>query len=66
MGYNAFMKDPFGAKRTMMLVNIPIAIGWIILNNANNVWQLFVANILLGLSLGLMVSPVVRYVGEIW
>lgn len=50
----------------MMIVNCPLAIGWFIMSQANSVWNIFVAAILLGLGLGLMVSPVVRYVGEIW
>lgn len=58
--------DPLGPKRAMMINNCPLVIGWFIMYNSTSVGEIFVAAILLGLGLGLMVSPVVRYVGEIW
>ncbi|XP_055301803.1 facilitated trehalose transporter Tret1-like [Sitodiplosis mosellana] len=62
---STFLADPLGPKRTMMIVNLVLAIGWFIMQQASSVSQIFVAAILIGLGLGLMVSPVVRYVGEI-
>lgn len=50
----------------MILVNIPYAIGWSILYQATEVWQIYVAFALLGLAIGLMEAAVFTYVGEIW
>lgn len=58
--------DVFGRKRSMILANVPFTIAWITLCGAEDVYELFIANILLGLGSGLMESPVVAYVGEIW
>lgn len=58
--------DPVGRKRGMMVVNIPLVIAWLMMYNATAVWHMFVANTLLGLGVGLMESPVITYVGEIW
>lgn len=64
---NSFLKiDPVGRKRGMMLVNIPLVIAWFMMYNATSVCQIFVANSLLGLGVGLMESPVITYIGEIW
>lgn len=49
-----------------MFINCLLAIGWFIMQQASDVSHIFMAAILLGLGLGLMVSPVVRYVAEIW
>lgn len=50
----------------MIVVNIPFAIAWVLLYNANDVWMIFVAITLMGLAIGLMESPVITYIGEIW
>lgn len=50
----------------MMFVNIPLVIAWFMMYNANSVWEIFVANVLLGLGVGLMESPIITYIGEIW
>ncbi|XP_055326069.1 facilitated trehalose transporter Tret1-like [Sitodiplosis mosellana] len=49
----------------MILVNVPLIIAWFLMYTAGSVWQIFVANILLGLGVGLMESPVITYIGEI-
>lgn len=58
--------DPLGRKRSMILVNIPFAIGWIMLFVANDVWLVFVGFAMQGLAIGLMEAPVLTYLGEIW
>lgn len=55
-----------GRKRGMMIVNIPLTIAWIIMYNANDIWHIFLANVLLGLGGGLAESPVLTYIGEVW
>lgn len=51
--------DALGRKSAMMIVNIPLLIAWFMMFNASTIWEIFVANILLGLGAGLMESPVV-------
>lgn len=50
----------------MILVNIPFVIAWFMMYRASQIWHIFVANILLGLGVGLMESPVILFIGEIW
>lgn len=58
--------DPLGRKRSMMLVNIPFAIGWLMLYQANGVWMVFFGFAMQGLAIGLGEAPVLNYLGEIW
>lgn len=53
-------------KVAMMVVNLPLVIAWFLMYSASSVWQIFIANILLGLGAGLMETPIITYVGEIW
>lgn len=62
----SFFSDSMGRKRGMMIVNIPLTIAWIIMYNANEIWHIFLANVLLGLGGGLAESPVLTYIGEVW
>lgn len=57
--------DYFGRKWGMIIVNVPFAIAWFLMYQAKHVSHLFIANSLLGLSVGLMESPVMTYLGEI-
>lgn len=57
--------EQLGRKRTMMLVNIPHIVAWIMLYNATSLKMMFTADILLGLGVGFMEAPVLTYVGEI-
>lgn len=50
----------------MILVNVPLIIAWFMMYNSKSVDEIFIANILLGFGSGLMESPVIAYVGEIW
>lgn len=58
--------DPLGRKRSMILVNIPFAIGWYMLYRATAVWEIFFGFAMQGLAIGLMEAPIVTYLGEIW
>ncbi|XP_055307472.1 facilitated trehalose transporter Tret1-like, partial [Sitodiplosis mosellana] len=62
---SAIITDALGRKRTMMLVNIPLIIAWFMMYNATSVTEIFVADVLLGLGVGLMESPIITYIGEI-
>lgn len=58
--------DPLGRKRSMIIVNIPFVIGWLMLFRATAVWEVFFGFAMQGLAIGLMEAPVVTYLGEIW
>lgn len=58
--------DSLGRKSAMMIVNIPLVIAWFMMYNATSIWEIYVATILLGFGAGLMESPVLTYVAEIW
>lgn len=58
--------DNLGRKHAMMAINIPFGIAWFMMYNANSVWEIFIGDMLMGLSIGLMQSPVMTYIGEIW
>lgn len=49
----------------MFIVNIPHVIAWYMMYNATTVTEIFIANTLLGLGVGLMEAPILTYVGEI-
>lgn len=63
---SGWISEPLGRKRAMLVVNIPHLIAWLLLYNATELWHIFLANILLGLGVGLMEAPILTYVGEIW
>lgn len=57
--------EPLGRKRSMILVNIPHIIGWLMLHFAGSLEEMYIAAVLLGLGVGFMEAPIVTYVGEI-
>lgn len=63
---SGWISEPLGRKKAMFLVNIPHVIAWIMMYNAATVHEVFIANIMLGLGVGLMEAPIITYVGEIW
>lgn len=56
-----YKTDRFGRKRLMIFVNIPFAIGWLILFQATQVWHIIVGFAMHGLAIGLMESSVFTY-----
>lgn len=63
---SGWISEPLGRKKAMFLVNIPHVIAWIMMYNSTTVFEVFFANIMLGLGVGLMEAPIITYVGEIW
>ena len=49
----------------MLIVNLPLIIAWFMLYKASSISEIFIANVLLGLGVGLMEAPIITYVGEI-
>lgn len=63
---SGWISEPLGRKHAMLVVNIPHLIAWLLLYYSTTLWEIFLANILLGLGVGLMEAPIITYVGEIW
>ncbi|XP_077289240.1 facilitated trehalose transporter Tret1-like [Arctopsyche grandis] len=57
--------EPLGRKMSLLIVNIPHVVAWLMLYFAQDVTTLFFGNVLIGLGIGFMEAPVVTYVGEI-
>lgn len=49
---SGWITDPLGRKKAMFFVNIPHVIAWFLMYQANEVWHIFAANVLLGLGVG--------------
>lgn len=63
---SGWITEPIGRKHSMIFLNIPHLIAWLMLHFANTHAEMYIAALLLGLGVGLMEAPVVTYVGEIW
>lgn len=48
-----------------MYVNVPLIGGWLLTYFASEVYQLYIAEIIMGLSIGFMDAPHITYLGEI-
>uniref|UniRef100_A0A8D8YEB3 Facilitated trehalose transporter Tret1 n=1 Tax=Cacopsylla melanoneura TaxID=428564 RepID=A0A8D8YEB3_9HEMI len=59
------LTQPFGRKRSMMFMNIPYTIAFLLFILSRDVTTLYVALALCGLTGGLMEAPVLTYVAEI-
>lgn len=63
---SGWISEPIGRKRAMFLVNIPHVIAWTLMYFSTTVWEIFIANVLIGIGVGLMEAPILTYIGEIW
>jgi MFS family permease len=64
------MLDRMGRRRTMMLVNVPAFLGWLLIATASHshpwiLYQVYAGRLLTGLAVGLVGAPTVVYVGEV-
>lgn len=57
--------EPYGRKWAMFVVNVPHCVAYMIMYNATEVWHVFLANVLIGIGIGLVEAPTITYVGEI-
>ncbi|KAG7203417.1 hypothetical protein KM043_013484 [Ampulex compressa] len=62
---NSLVVDRIGRKNTLFLSALPLLISWSLVTIATNVWILYVARFISGLSLGLVICVVPMYIGEI-
>ncbi|XP_044268551.1 facilitated trehalose transporter Tret1 isoform X1 [Tribolium madens] len=57
--------QPIGRRRAMQLVNIPFLTAWLLFYFSTDVWQIFLALCITGVTGGLLEAPVLTYVAEI-
>nr|XP_018896687.1 PREDICTED: facilitated trehalose transporter Tret1-like isoform X2 [Bemisia tabaci]XP_018896688.1 PREDICTED: facilitated trehalose transporter Tret1-like isoform X3 [Bemisia tabaci]XP_018896689.1 PREDICTED: facilitated trehalose transporter Tret1-like isoform X4 [Bemisia tabaci] len=62
---SGLISAPLGRKRSLMLVNIPQIIGWLMLYSSSSVNIMYLAAAIQGLGAGFMDAPIFTYVGEI-
>lgn len=64
--FSGWLTDRLGRKNAMILVNVPHIGAWLLIHFATEVREIYAAAIILGLGIGVMETPVVTYIGEIW
>ncbi|RZF38049.1 hypothetical protein LSTR_LSTR006448 [Laodelphax striatellus] len=57
--------EPLGRKYSLMVVNIPHFVGWLMYYFAQSTRTIFIASVIMGLGVGFMEAPIITYVGEI-
>lgn len=63
---SGFISDFFGRKTILICLNIPFLIGWIILYQATQVWQIFFAVALQTMAVSFVKTILITFCGEIW
>ncbi|RZF45766.1 hypothetical protein LSTR_LSTR012938 [Laodelphax striatellus] len=59
------LTQPFGRKPSMMALNVPFIVAWLIYHHASSVNMLYAALVITGFSGGVLEAPVLTYVAEI-
>jgi SP family facilitated glucose transporter-like MFS transporter 8 len=54
----------FGRKWSMIIVNAPFLLGWILYSVSNSLTMLYVTNVVLGIGIGFMEAPIMTYIAE--
>ncbi|KAI5755771.1 hypothetical protein M8J77_019543 [Diaphorina citri] len=62
---SCFVQGYLGRRKSMLLVNLPLILGWYLLFRGESVEMLFTSAIISGLSIGFMEAPTLAYIGEV-
>jgi MFS family permease len=54
----------FGRKYSMIIVNAPFLLGWVLYSVSNSLTMLYVTNVILGIGIGFMEAPIMTYIAE--
>ncbi|KAJ4449190.1 hypothetical protein ANN_00587, partial [Periplaneta americana] len=54
----------FGRKWSMIIVNLPFLVGWILYSVSNSLVMLYVTNAIIGVGIGFMEAPMMTYIAE--
>lgn len=63
---SGWITEPLGRKKALIIINIPHLIAWCLLYKSSTLSEIFIANAIFGLGVGLMKAPCATYAGEIW
>lgn len=63
---SGIITDAIGRRRTMLLVNFPNALAWLLLAHTQTLPVIYFAFGLFGIGAGLMEAPIMTYLSEIW
>jgi len=56
--------DLIGRKRTLIITEIPLVLGWLLIATSTNVETIYVGRLLVGLGTGMVGAPARVYTGE--
>lgn len=56
--------DLIGRKRTLIMTEIPLIIGWLLISTSSTVEMIYVGRLLVGLGSGMVGAPARVYTGE--
>uniref|UniRef100_A0A8D8W6D7 Facilitated trehalose transporter Tret1 n=1 Tax=Cacopsylla melanoneura TaxID=428564 RepID=A0A8D8W6D7_9HEMI len=62
---SCFVQGYLGRRKSMILVNLPLILGWYLLYLGESVEMLFTSAIISGLAIGFMEAPTLAYIGEV-
>ncbi|XP_069675807.1 facilitated trehalose transporter Tret1-like [Periplaneta americana] len=54
----------FGRKWSMIIVNLPFLVGWILYSVSNSLAMLYATNVIIGIGIGFMEAPIMTYIAE--
>lgn len=57
--------DRFGRKKTLLITEIPLIIGWVVIAMATNIEMIYAGRLLTGLGSGLVGAPARVYISEV-
>jgi MFS family permease len=61
---SGLIMESVGRKWSMIIVNIPFLVGWLLYHFATSILSLFVTNVILGIGIGFMDAPLMTYTAE--
>jgi len=62
---SGYLMDLIGRKRTLIITEIPLILGWILISTSTNVETIYVGRLLVGLGSGMVGAPARVYTGEV-
>ncbi|CAO1310729.1 unnamed protein product [Diamesa hyperborea] len=63
--FSGYLMDKIGRKKTLLLTEIPLIIGWIIISSASSVGMIYAGRLLVGLGSGMVGAPARVYTSEV-
>lgn len=57
--------DVIGRKRTLIITQVPMIVGWLVIASATQVEMIYVGRLLVGLGSGMVGAPARVYTGEV-